>query len=111
MYPLRRMNTPLSSGNLAHADMNGYVGYPWIYMDIYGYIRASSGTYPTCCTGLDIDVYLIECVDQDCDMSSTADISETQLSQVLPIFTSNFNYGTNHCLSSITETQHTSETV
>ena len=56
-------------------------------------------------------VYLIECVDQDCDMSSTADISETQLSQVLPIFTSNFNYGTNHCLSSITETQHTSTTV
>jgi hypothetical protein len=37
-----------------HTDMYGYVGYLWIYMDIYGYIWASSGTYPTCCTGLDI---------------------------------------------------------
>ena len=35
----------------------GYVRICWISMDIYGYlgyISASSGTYPTCCTGLDI---------------------------------------------------------
>ncbi len=32
----------------------GYVWICWISMDIYGYIWASSGTYPTCCTGLDI---------------------------------------------------------
>ena len=35
----------------------GYVWICWISLDIYGYtgyIWASSGTYPTCCTGLDI---------------------------------------------------------
>jgi hypothetical protein len=32
----------------------GYVWICWISMDMYVYLRASSGTYPTCCTGLDI---------------------------------------------------------
>ncbi len=34
--------------------MDMYVGYLWISMDIYGYIWASSRTFPTCWTGLDI---------------------------------------------------------
>jgi hypothetical protein len=29
---------PLASGNLAHADMYGYIGYLWISMDIYGVV-------------------------------------------------------------------------
>jgi hypothetical protein len=44
----------IASGNLAPADMLDIYGYLWICIDIHGYILASSGTYPTCCTGLDI---------------------------------------------------------
>jgi hypothetical protein len=41
------------SGNLAPADMLDIYEYLWICVDIHGYILASSGSYPTCCTGLD----------------------------------------------------------
>jgi hypothetical protein len=52
---------------------------------------------------------LVQCVYQDCVPSSNADNLEILLlSQVKSNYTSNFNYGTNHCLSlsQITETHH-----